>query len=254
MVKRHKLDERRSLLLPGGHNATIRFAVEHWIQCAQNAIKDHGFFTVALSGGSTPKKIFQLLSTEYKDALDWNKVFLFWSDERSVLPSDPESNYHMAMTEGGLSTLPIDKGHIFRMVAESDMEKNAKSYSKLIQKHVKNESFDLIMLGMGDDGHTASLFPNTEALNVKGKLVTPNHVCQKDTWRMTFTFELINKARNICIYVLGANKAEILASVLLSPLQKEKYPSGNVGTKDHPACWIIDDDASKNLLADLVVD
>ena len=250
-MKTFDLDERRTLLLPGNHDATIKFAVEHWIKCANEAIKSHGYFAVALSGGSTPKKIFQELCTTHKDAVDWNKVYLFWSDERSVSPENPDSNYHMAMQEAGLSKLHIHENHIFRMMAEKNIEANAAHYEKKIRDNVKKSQFDLVMLGMGDDGHTASLFPHTEALDVTGKLVTANHVTQKETWRMTFTYECINQAHNICLYVLGANKAEILEKVLFSPLQKENYPSQNIGTKDHKAHWIIDEAASKNLLVNL---
>ncbi|MCP5470355.1 MAG: 6-phosphogluconolactonase [Chlamydiales bacterium] len=250
-MKKHELDERRTLFLPGNHDATLKFAVEHWVNTANEAIAKRGRFTVALSGGSTPKKIFQELSTNFKKKVDWSRVYLFWSDERSVPPTDKDSNYHMAMEEGGLKNLLIPKDHIFRMAAENELEKHAALYQKKIQEHVPNASFDLVMLGMGDDGHTASLFPHTEGVHVKGQLVTPNHVPQKDTWRMSFTFDCINNAQNICLYVLGANKSEILAKVLTSPLDKEAYPSQGVGSKEHKACWIIDEEASKNLLVSL---
>ncbi|MCH9704384.1 MAG: 6-phosphogluconolactonase, partial [Chlamydiae bacterium] len=151
-MKTVDLDERRRLLLPGSHEETIQFAVQEWIALANRAISDHGFFTVALSGGSTPKAIFKLLSTEYQDAVDWNKVFLFWSDERAVPPQSPESNYHMAMKEAGLENLHIHDRHIFRMQAEKDLERYSDRYAEHVHRNVKREQFDLIMLGMGDDG------------------------------------------------------------------------------------------------------
>ncbi|MFN0065095.1 MAG: 6-phosphogluconolactonase [Chlamydiales bacterium] len=250
-MKEFQLDERRTIVFPGNAQETLRFAVEQWAKIANTAIAKHGCFTVALSGGSTPKKIFQELSNNYVDKIDWGKVFLFWSDERSVTPDSSESNYHMAMEEGGLKRLHIPDDHIFRMVAEKNIESNSAAYEKYININVKNNSFDLIMLGMGDDGHTASLFPNTDALYVKGKLVTPNHIPKKDTWRMSFTFECINNAQNIYIYVLGASKSATLSHVLLSPPQFETYPSQKVGTADHKATWIVDEEASKNLLASI---
>lgn len=251
ILKSYDLDERRMLFLPGNHQATLKFTVELWVQTANDAIQRNGSFAVALSGGSTPKAIFKELVANHQKSLDWSKVLLFWSDERSVPPDHPDSNYHMAMKEGGLERLGIPENQIFRMVAEKKIEENAVVYEKLIKEHVKDCRFDLIMLGMGDDGHTASLFPHTEALKIKGKLVAANHVPQKDTWRMTFTYECINQAHAICIYVLGANKSEILEKVLLSPLKRETYPSQGIGTEQNKAHWIIDEEASKNILMSL---
>lgn len=241
-------DQRRLIALPGGHDETIHFAVENWIEMANGSITDHGFFAVALSGGSTPKKIFQELAKR-PDAIDWSKVYLFWSDERSVPPSDPDSNYRMAIEEGGLGNLPIPKNQIYRMIAESDIEANAIGYEALIQGKLGAHPFDLIMLGMGDDGHTASLFPHTEALKAKEKLVVANYIPQKKTWRMTLTYPCINNARHVCLYVLGAKKAAMLERVLTSSLNYEEYPSQNIGTRSNPALWIVDLEASKNLMA-----
>ncbi len=247
-----QFDERRMIVLPGGFDETLSFAVENWLEIAEESIRDHGFFAVALSGGSTPKKIFQKLS-KMPDIIDWTKVYLFWSDERSVPSNHPDSNFRMALKESGLGTLPIPVENIFRMVAEAEIEANAAAYEALIQKKLGPRPFDLIMLGMGDDGHTASLFPHTKGLHVKGKLVIANEVPQKKTWRMSMTYECINKARHISIYVLGAGKAETLERVLTSPLDYDTYPSQNIGTKTNPALWIVDLDASKNLLAFLQI-
>ncbi len=247
----YHLDNRRQLNLPGNADQTLAFAVSDWVETAQKSIDDHGYFAVALSGGSTPKKIFKELSTKHQKSLDWSKVYLFWSDERSVLPTDHDSNFHMAMIEGGLSALDIKPENIFRMEAEKDLEANANAYAEKIKHILKGKGFDLIMLGMGDDGHTASLFPGTEGLKVKNKLVIPNFVPQKETWRMSFTYELINSASKICLYVLGANKADILHKVLFSPLDTTTYPSQGVGSESHKATWIIDEDASQNIVAEL---
>lgn len=240
------IDERRNIALPGDHDTTLTFAIDLWLKIAEESIQDHGFFAVALSGGSTPKKIFQKLSS-MPDRIDWSKVYLFWSDERNVLPSDSESNYHMAMEAGGLSKLPLLKNHIFRMVAEENLELNAKAYEKIILEKLGSHPFDLVMLGMGDDGHTASLFPHTEALKAKGHLVVHNYIPKKKTWRMTFTYDCINHARHICIYVLGDSKAKILERVLFSDFHPEEYPSQGIGTPSNPALWIVDAEAGKNL-------
>lgn len=244
----HHLDERRTLALPGDEKATLAFSVDYWIQAAHDAMNDHGFFAVALSGGSTPKKIYHALASEpYRSRVDWRKVYLFWSDERSVPPTSPESNYNMAMNE--LSSLGIPESHIFRMVAEEEGEKNARLYEEKIDTMLGKHPFDLIMLGVGEDGHTASLFPRTAALKEKKRRVVFNHVPQKNTWRMTFTYPLINSSYKICFYLFGAAKASILSRVLTSPYMPEELPSQKVGTPTHPALWIADHEASQELLS-----
>jgi 6-phosphogluconolactonase len=249
-VKEIPFDGRRHLFIPGNKEATIEFAASHFIKCAGEAIADHGFFAVALSGGSTPKLIYKLLSSKYRDAISWDKVLLFWSDERAVSPEDSESNAHMALEEGGLKELSIPKENIFRMEGEKkDLEQVSHAYEKVIREQLKNASFDLMMLGMGDDGHTASLFPHTEALHMVGKLVAPNFVPQKKTWRLTLTFECINRAKHIVLYVLGSGKAEMVERVLKSPYSPDDLPSQRVGTLSHPATYILDEDAGERLLS-----
>lgn len=239
------VDDRRVVIIPGNHAETLEFCINHWLEAAEDAIADHGFFAVALSGGSTPKAIYKgLVASDAAQALDWSKVFFFWSDERSVPPSHEESNYHMAMEEGGLHLLPIPRENVFRMVAETEIEENAKLYEEVILRKLGGHAFDLIMLGMGEDGHTASLFPHTEALHAKDRLVVANFIPQKNTWRMTFTYACINAAQEICLYVLGDGKKHTLVDVLMSPLQPEKFPSQFVGTSSHKATWIADEGAS----------
>ncbi len=242
----YSFDERRNVALPGSNENTILFSIQHFISIAQKAIESHGSFFVALSGGSTPKKIFEALSSHaYRDQIEWKYVFLFWSDERSVSPNDPESNYKMAM-DSGFSTLQIPKNQIFRMEAERDLDKNARAYEKIIQHTLKGKPFDLVMLGMGEDGHTASLFPGTEALKITDHLVVANQVPQKETWRMTFTFPIINCAENIAIYVLGEDKK---IPVLRGLCNKELHlPIALIGTKKSKALWILDAAASEELM------
>ncbi len=244
------LDSRRKIALPGDPDLTLTCAVDLWIQIANESIQDHDFFAVALSGGSTPKQIFQKLGA-LQEQVDWSKVFIFWSDERSVGPIHQDSNYRMALEEGGLSKLPIPQSQIFRMVAEENIEANAKAYEDVILDKLGSHPFDLVMLGMGDDGHTASLFPHTDALKTKGRLVVPNFVPQKNTWRMTFTYECINRSRHICIYVLGESKAEVLEKVLFGPFKPEEFPSQGIGTESNPVLWVVDSEAGKNLLSRL---
>lgn len=230
-------EERRSLIVPGDQATTLAFCVDHWLKTAKTAIQKHGHFAVALSGGTTPHAIYRALA-ERKRELDWNKVFLFWSDERAVPPDHPESNYQMAM-QAGLNGLGIPTTQIFRMNAEGEAEE----YEKTIKTLLKDRPFDLVMLGMGEDGHTASLFPGTAALTIQDRLVARNYVPQKKSWRMTLTFPCINSAKNITIYVLGKNKQEMLFKVFRDEKSKD-LPVQKVGTVEHPALWIADQDAA----------
>jgi 6-phosphogluconolactonase len=239
------LDTRRKLVILGDKEEAIAYATEQWLDIALKAIAHHGYFAVALSGGSTPKAIFEkICSSDYKDQLDWSKVLLFWSDERSCPPEDPESNYYMAM-QAGFNKVPLLRSQIFRMHAEDLIEQHALDYERLIRHHLKDGMFDLIMVGMGDDGHTASLFPHTDALHVpKDRLVVANHVHQKSTWRMTFTYTQLHNTRHLCVYVLGKDKAPMVQRVLLGAQDETAYPSQRLGTKECPACWIMDEAAA----------
>jgi 6-phosphogluconolactonase len=224
------------------------FCAEQFITIGNSAIKEKGKFTVALSGGSTPKALFQLLATPaFNTRIDWNAVILFWSDERNVSPEDERSNYKMAM-DAGFSSLPLPEKNIHRMPAEGiEIEEAAKKYEQLILELVPNASFDLVMLGMGEDGHTASLFPKTHALHSEGRLVVANFIPDLNVWRMTLTYECINAAHNISIYIIGKNKAGMLKRVLYSPDAFDELPIQKIGTRQHKALWIVDKAAAEEL-------
>lgn len=236
-------DQRRHLQIEDTEEKAIDFALEHWIHSAKQAIQQRGFFAVALSGGSTPKAIYQklILSKE----IDWSKIFLFWGDERSVPPTSSESNYRMAMES--FQQVPIPPHQIFRMHAEENIERNAQDYEEKIKHYLGKQLFDLVMLGMGEDGHTASLFPNTKALEVEDRLVVANAVPQLKTHRMTLTFSCINQSKKIAIYALGAAKKERVSQVLESPILSS-YPSSKIGTPEHPALWILDRAAGEKII------
>lgn len=221
----------------------VSFATQYFLKLAKDAIVKRGLFTVALSGGSTPKALYNQLKN-YKDAIDWSKVYIFFSDERSVLPTDSESNFFMAM-ENGFSEIPVPTTQIFRMKAETNIREHAIEYESLIQKYVPNESFDLILLGMGDDGHTASLFPETSALKEKTRKVVENSVPQKSTVRMTFTFPLIENAQHVLFLATGEGKSEMVKKVLTD--RKEKYPAGLVTSSHNKVLWILDKNSGKSL-------
>lgn len=238
-------DERRDWVVPGSLEETLSFATEHWIHSAQRAIQQKGRFAVALSGGSTPKAIYQRLALRKKD-LDWSKVWLFWSDERSVASTHPESNYRMAM-DSGLGQLPIPASQILRMRAETDIEQNAADYEHWIRHHLGKNLFDLVMLGLGEDGHTASLFPETKALDLTTPLVCANYVHAQKTWRMTLTFPCIQSSSRPVLYALGSSKASVVSKALKAPL-KSAYPASQIGTPNHKALWILDQEAARFLL------
>jgi 6-phosphogluconolactonase len=244
----HSFDERRNIIIPGDDKQTITFCVEHIIMAYHESVSMHGLFSIALSGGSTPKAVFtELTSEKNKDRIDWNKVHIFWSDERSVGPEHPDSNYHMAM-EHGFQKIAIPKNHIHRMQAEFAIKDNAKNYEEIIKDTLQNRPFDYVILGMGDDGHTASLFPHTAALQEESHLVVANYVPQKNTWRMTFTYPCINSARHIVFYVIGSNKKDKLLDVLTSKKDFIEYPSIKIGTKEHKALWIADKNAAEEII------
>jgi 6-phosphogluconolactonase len=242
------LDERRNIVIPGNEEETIEYCLDQFINLGCIAIANHGFFTVALSGGSTPKAIFKKLSEkENAIKLDYSKVLLFWSDERAVPPDDPENNYKMAM-DAGFKTLDLPTDHIFPMDGTGDLAFNAKAYQALIEYAIPSKKFDLVMLGMGDDGHTASLFPGTKALDEQDNLVAANEVPQKNSLRLTLTYPCINQAKNIVIYVLGKAKADMISKVFNTPLDIYALPVQGVGTKENKALFVLDDAAASLLI------
>lgn len=244
-------DDRRNLIIPGNNTASVIFCIEHFEAIAKQSIQDHGAFYVALSGGSTPKAIFEHLTVHsLLSEAEWSKIHIFWSDERAVPPTHADSNYKMAM-DAGLAKMPIPRDQIHRMQAEDNIEVNAQQYEQQIKKTLKNRPFDLIMLGIGDDGHTASLFPHTEGLKTIGKLIVANYLPEKEVWRMTMTFECINSARNIAVYVLGAQKKFILSDIFFSQEEFDRLPAQRIGSKAHKALWIADEAAAMELIEKL---
>lgn len=240
--------KKRNVAIGENKEETLKLCCSHFIAKAQEAISIRGTFSVALSGGSTPKTIYSMLSkSPYREQIDWQKVFLFWSDERCVPPNDPESNYHMAMTSG-LQTLSIPPDHIFPFKTMVHIPQSAEEYDLLLKNKVGGV-LDLVLLGMGEDGHTASLFPHTEGLLVTDKLAIVNDIPQKKTHRLTLTFTCINQARNSVIYLFGENKSAIAAKALLEPDDIQECPVQGVGTEKHPALWIMDNAAASDFCA-----
>ncbi len=248
MLESISIDARRSLVIPGDAAQTISYAAAHWKDVCLESVRSHGAFYVALSGGSTPKAIFEILTKPpLQSEIPWEKVHLFWSDERCVAPDHPDSNYQMAM-EAGFKQVPIPASQIHRMPADADnIIESAKKYEAEIQSSLGERPFDLIMLGMGDDGHTASLFPQTTALKEDKHLVAANHIPQKETWRMTMTYPCINSARHIAVYVIGASKSAMVANILRGPYEPLEWPSQKIGAPRNRAFWIADTSAASKI-------
>ncbi|MFC3157251.1 6-phosphogluconolactonase [Chryseobacterium arachidis] len=201
-------------------------AADIFVDLSEKSIQKHGRFTVALSGGSSPKAIFSLLATEdYANKIDWGKVYFFWVDERWVPLDDEKSNAKMTF-EALLNKVPVQKDHIFPMYQDGiDAEEYAKEYEQKIKNVLGEEGiFDFILLGMGDDGHTASLFPGEKILEEKEKWVDAFYLTSQEMFRITLTEPVLNKAENILIVTFGESKKHALNEVLNGEYNPEMYP------------------------------
>ena len=212
--------------------ATAEAAAQLFLSAATSAVASRGRTRIAISGGSTPKAMFQLLADPahpFLKAMPWDKLDLFWVDERTVPPTDPDSNFRMTR-ESLLDHVPLPPAQIHRIEGELDPHVAAAKYESDIRNTFKLEgaetpTFDLIFLGMGDDGHTASLFPHTQGLHELAPIVIANEVPQKQTWRVTLTWPVICQGREVAFVIEGAAKAKLLAEVFTGPYQPETYPS-----------------------------
>ncbi|MGA8621519.1 MAG: 6-phosphogluconolactonase [Candidatus Sulfotelmatobacter sp.] len=227
-------------------------AAEEVIRAVTEAVAHRGRFTIALSGGSTPKNLYTLIAANASAILPWDRMFFFWSDERHVPPNDPESNYRLAK-EYLLSKVPVPPDNIFRVPAENpDASAAAEAYEQTLRKFFavalgEFPRFDLILLGMGPDGHTASLFPETAALQEKSRLVVANWVEKLKTSRITFTLPLLNAARCVAFLASGTDKAAMLREVLEGNAPGEQYPSKLVRPSDGKLIWFVDRAAASEL-------
>lgn len=225
-------------------------AARYFVRIANEAIAAHGRFMVALSGGSGPKKLYGVLASEpYRGQIDWSKAEIFWSDERNVPPDDPESNYHLAL-EGLLKPLAIPESRVHRAPAEeADRVAASEKYAQELRRIFGTDgvpAFDLMQLGMGPEGHTASLFPHQESLQEKTRLVIPVVVPKPPPPRLTFTPPVLNAARHTLFLVTGGEKAEAIQAVLEGPYQPEEYPAQIV----RPAgdvTWMLDTGTASKL-------
>jgi 6-phosphogluconolactonase len=224
--------------------ALAEAAADYFVQAAQANIAQHGRFTVALSGGSTPKAMFALLATSpRRDAVAWEHVFVFWGDERCVPPEHADSNYRMTQ-EALLAHVPLPPQNIFRMAGEKEPAQAAQEYAAQLRQFFQTDSmprFDVVFLGMGTDGHTASLFPSTRALLADSEaIVVANYVEKLQSHRLTLTAATINQAHAIVFLVAGADKAAPLKAVREGAYQPERYPSQLIQPATGTLLWLLD--------------
>jgi 6-phosphogluconolactonase len=224
-------------------------AATEFAALASQAVRSNGRLTVALSGGSTPKSLYALLASGSIPNIPWEKIFFFFGDERFVPPDHPESNYRMVRETGLLSKVP--EGNVFRVHAEDkDPNAAARDYDLTLQKFFGLQPgefprFDLVLLGLGPDGHTASLFPGTAALDEKSSLVVANWVDKFQTYRLTFTLPVLNRAAYVMFLVSGDEKAEIVREVLED--KNAQLPSQKVNPSDGKLVWLLDRAAGSRL-------
>jgi 6-phosphogluconolactonase len=222
-------------------------AAERIRMLAEGSIALRGRFSIALSGGSTPRKLDELLAREYRDAIDWTKVLIFFGDERCVPPDHPESNFRMA-DETLLSKVPVPMDNVHRMRGEIDPQEAAKEYGLMLKEQFGDRGLDLALLGLGDDGHTASLFPGTEAVREVEHRVVANYAEHSTTgksWRITMTAPFLNRSGQVLFMVAGQSKAPAVASVLEGPRTPEKFPAQLIQPASGKLTWLIDAKAAQ---------
>jgi 6-phosphogluconolactonase len=233
-------------------NRLAQAAADLFVDIGSRAIAARGRFSVVLSGGSTPKHLYNLLASQaYRHTVDWDNVYIFWGDERCVPPDHPDSNFRMAR-QALLDHVPIPEVNIFRIHVELDPLHAASEYERRLhrffaQGDTEKEgslSFDLVYLGMGDDGHTASLFPGVDALHELESWVAAYFVEKLGAWRITLTPVVINAAENVVFLVSGSKKAERLQQVLYGSYQPGTLPAQIVQPSGGNLIWLVDEAAA----------
>jgi 6-phosphogluconolactonase len=221
---------------------------EHFVIIAGQAISAKGKFSVALSGGNSPKKLYELLASEYHDKIDWEKVYFFFGDERNVPQTDKDSNYLMAKNALFIP-LMIDANHVFPVDTSLSPAEAAKKYQEEIEEFFDEDelSFDLILLGLGDNSHTASLFPQTPVLHDRTPGVKEVFLPDQKVYRITLNAPLINEAQHIAFLVYGEGKAIAVHHVLEDEEDIEEYPAQLIEPIVGEIEWFLDEAAAANL-------
>lgn len=222
---------------------------QFFIYKCQESIRERGKFTVCLTGGSSPKELYRLLSSpDFSKQIDWEKVFIFWGDERMVADTDSQNNAHMTF-DTLLNNVPVRADQIFRMNGNLDPDVAAAAYDKILKKffQARGPGFDLILLGMGDNAHTASLFPHTSVLNEDTAWVKGLYIEEVKMNRLTLTAPFINMSREIVFIVFGTNKAETLHEVLEGDRDIQLKPAQLIAPVNGNLHWFVDKQAAAAL-------
>lgn len=217
-------------------------AAERFVDAAATAVNTRGVFTVAVSGGSTPKAMFKLLATQYASRVDWAKIELYFVDERGVAPDHADSNYRTAH-EALLAKVPIPPANVHRMRGEIDANDAAIEYGRLLKARFGDGGVDQCWLGMGDDGHTASLFPHTPAIHETHHRCVAQFVEQSTTgpsWRITLTAPFINRSAEVIVLAAGTGKADRLKEVLHGPTDVARLPIQLIAPASGKLIWMLD--------------
>ncbi|PWB78080.1 MAG: 6-phosphogluconolactonase [Candidatus Methylomirabilota bacterium] len=254
MQRERTVEHAGELVVQADPVALAQEAAERFVRYAEEAVTRLGRFTAALSGGSTPTRLYSLLAAEpYCSRLPWQKTHVFWGDERAVPPTHLNSNFHTAHTTL-LSHVPVPADQIHRMQAErADLDVAARDYEAEIARAFaplpsdEPPAFDLILLGLGADGHTASLFPYTHALQETTRWVTPNYVPTLRTHRLTLTPPILNRAETILFLVSGSDKAVALQAILQGPTDPERLPAQLIRPVTGRLVWLVDKAAASRL-------
>ncbi|MGH9616468.1 MAG: 6-phosphogluconolactonase [Acidobacteriaceae bacterium] len=237
------------------NDESLSMKAADWIASSvEAAVSSRGTARIAISGGGTPKRTFELLGDPahpFLMRIDWSRLLLFWVDERCVPPDSPDSNYRMAK-QTFLSQVPLPKQNVIRIEGELAPEEAAARYESELRNRFRLEGaelprFDLIMLGMGDNGHTASLFPNSTALDEMMRLAVATKVEAKNPWRVTLTWPVINHADKIFFLIEGGTKAEVLKEVLLGTYRPEQLPSQLIRPESGELSLLLDRAAAAEL-------
>ena len=235
-------------------------AARRCAQIAREAVEQRGSFSIALSGGKTPQRLYELLASDpLRAEVPWEQTYLFWSDERRVGPNHEDSNYRLAK-ESLLDHVPAPADHVFRMLGEGLASSATRDYEDKLRRHFKLErgewpAFDLILLGMGTDGHIASIFPGTRAASDLSNMVVCHEPPQLRKERITFTRPVLSHARNIMFLISGQDKAAALAATLQGPYLPSTYPAQGIQPDpNNRIVWLIDEAAGSLLARDSLSD
>ena len=248
------MTSHREVQILADANAIAQTAAAEFLQAAREAVQKKDSFRVALAGGSTPKALYELLSNNplLQAMVPWRKMQVFFGDERHVSPDDVQSNFRMA-TEAMLSKVPVNAKQVHRIKGEmANAAEAAEEYEEEMRASLHLESdqlprFDLVLLGMGPEGHTASLFPGTKALREQRRLVVSNWVGKLYTDRITLTPPVLNNAARVIFLVHGAEKAPALKAVLEGPHEPEQLPAQMIQPKKGRVLWLVDPTAASML-------